>query len=97
LLTLGSKIIIKLIDETVEYFVWNGFILFQLNQKQYLIKKKYDFEVTIYGNLQTRNFKLSLHNSLNFYTILHIKRASRTKCALPWHVERPMFEMNSRS
>jgi hypothetical protein len=28
LLTLGSNIIIKLIDETVEYSVWNGFILF---------------------------------------------------------------------
>jgi hypothetical protein len=28
LLILGSKIIIELIDETVEYSVWSGFILF---------------------------------------------------------------------
>ena len=41
-------------------------------------------------------FKLSLHNSLIFCTILYIKRVSRTKCALPCHVERPLFEMNSR-
>ena len=59
------------------------FILIEPETISYEQKKTMILKLLYRAIYKLETFKLSLHNSLIFYTILHIKRVSRTKCPLP--------------